>query len=381
MNIVCAQSVSASEKLFSEFGHVTVIPDASIRRDHLLSADALIIRSQTKITSALIENTPIKFIGTATSGIDHIDEASVYHNNITLKDAKGANAQAVAEYVLVSLLLWANTHDRLLSELTIGIIGYGCVGQRVHALLQALGVTCLLSDLPRHEAGSLPQHHSIESIANACDVITLHVPLIKKSPYMTRQLINPAFFAQCHRKPLIINTARGEVLDYEALLFASNIHQIAGYIADVFPDEPAINLRYIEQAYIATPHIAGYSALAKLKGSYVIYRAFAEYLGQLPVWSFEDLTANMPAIYLTMPTKTVSFQDALMQILLQIFDCEALSQSMKIGLQSSHRIAPHFQALRQKMSMRCEFSQGILTQAFIDKNLIDTLILIGCQST
>lgn len=283
MKIVCTQSVLEAETVFSHLGDIKVIEDKLLTRESLLNADALITRSQTQINAALLKGTAVQFVGTATSGIDHIDLDYLQKHDIQFADAKGANANAVAEHVIACLQYWSEKYNKILNELTIGIIGYGCVGKQLHHLLKPASCQILINDLPSYDKGTLPQHHSVEDICKQADVISLHVPLNLQNQYSTYQMLNHNFFSQCQKQPLIINTARGDVMDYQAMLSALAEQKIQNTVLDVWPNEPNIDKQYIKAAMLATPHIAGHSVEAKWQGTYQVYLALCKYLQIKPV--------------------------------------------------------------------------------------------------
>lgn len=283
MKIVCTQSVLEAEAIFSHLGNIDIIEDKALNTGHLLNADVLITRSQTQVNTALLKGTAVHFVGTATSGTDHIELDYLQKNNIQFADAKGSNANAVAEHVLACLQYWSAKYKKKLNEQAIGIIGYGCVGKQLHHLLQQEDCQVLISDLPLYDEGILPQHYSLEDICKQADVISLHVPLNLQKQYSTYQIFNRDLFYQCKKQPLIINTARGDVVDYQAMLLALAEQQIQNFMLDVWPNEPDVDKQYIKSAMLATPHIAGHSVEAKWQGTYQIYLALCKYLQITPI--------------------------------------------------------------------------------------------------
>ena len=125
------------------------------------------------------------------------------------------------------------------------------------------GMRVLLNDLPREEKEGAERFSSLEKIAEECDIITFHVPLYKEGKYKTFHLADEVFFQSLKRKPVIINTSRGEVIQTDALLKALNSRMISDAIIDVWEHEPEINRDLLEKTFIGTPHIAGYSADGK----------------------------------------------------------------------------------------------------------------------
>ena len=120
MLIIIDENIAFAKEAFSEFGDVRLFHGRNITNATLKEADALIVRSITKVNEALLKNTPVKFVGTATIGTDHIDLEYLKSNNIAFADAKGCNADAVAEYVFTSIFYLCVRNDIKLENKTIG---------------------------------------------------------------------------------------------------------------------------------------------------------------------------------------------------------------------------------------------------------------------
>ncbi|WP_303012282.1 4-phosphoerythronate dehydrogenase PdxB [uncultured Bacteroides sp.] len=230
-------------------------------------ADALIIRTRTRCNRELLEGSRVKFIATATIGFDHIDTAYCEKAGIEWTNAPGCNSSSVAQYVQSSLLVWKSVRNRRLDGLTIGIVGAGNVGSKVAKVVGNFGMRILLNDLPREEKEGSQTFTSLQKLAEECDVITFHVPLYKEGRYKTFHLADETFFRSLKRKPVIINTSRGEVIDTCALLDALNDGSVTDAIIDVWEHEPDINRELLAKAFISTPHIAGYSADGKVNAT------------------------------------------------------------------------------------------------------------------
>lgn len=129
------------------------VPGRPIPREALADADALMVRSVTKVNEALLAGSRIGFVGTATAGTDHVDDARLQRQGIGFSAAPGCNAIAVVEYVFSALMLLAERDGFHLRDKTVGIIGVGNVGSRTDARLKALGVRTLLCDPPRADRG------------------------------------------------------------------------------------------------------------------------------------------------------------------------------------------------------------------------------------
>ena len=123
-----------ADKAFCEFGNIEFLPGRNITSKTLKDADVLLVRSITNVNQELLEGTKVKFVGSATAGIDHVDIDYLENNNIYFCHAPGSNSNSVAEYVVSGLLNISRQKKINLSGLTIGIIGYGHVGTIVNRI-------------------------------------------------------------------------------------------------------------------------------------------------------------------------------------------------------------------------------------------------------
>ena len=242
---------------------VIYTPGRDFTPELVKDADALIIRTRTHCNKELLEGSKVRFIATATIGFDHIDTEYCREAGIAWTNAPGCNSASVAQYVQSALLLLQQLKRVQLSELTLGIIGVGNVGSKIAQVGQELGMRVLKNDLPRQDKEGEGDFSSLEALAAECDILTFHVPLYKEGKYKTFHLADEVFFQSLKRKPVIINTSRGEVIQTDALLKALNSQMISDAIIDVWEHEPEINRDLLEKTFIGTPHIAGYSADGK----------------------------------------------------------------------------------------------------------------------
>jgi erythronate-4-phosphate dehydrogenase len=154
----------------------------------------------------------------------------------------------------------------------MGIVGVGHVGSLVAQMAERLGMTVLLNDPPKGIGVSL------DTIARECDVITFHTPLTHTGDYPTYHLCDASFLAQCKPNALIINAARGGVVDEQALLASGR-----EYVLDTWEGEPHIDLDVLRHARLASMHIAGYSVLGKRNATQMCLDAIAHALGYAPI--------------------------------------------------------------------------------------------------
>ena len=242
---------------------VIYTPGRDFTPELVKDADALIIRTRTRCNKELLEGSKVRFIATATIGFDHIDTEYCREAGIAWTNAPGCNSASVAQYVQSALLLLQQLKGVQLSELTLGIIGVGNVGSKIAQVGQELGMRVLKNDLPRQDKEGESDFSSLQALAAECDILTFHVPLYKEGKYKTYHLADGNFFRSLQRRPVVINTSRGEVIETNALLEAINNGTISDAIIDVWEHEPEINRELLEKVLIGTPHIAGYSADGK----------------------------------------------------------------------------------------------------------------------
>jgi erythronate-4-phosphate dehydrogenase len=241
---------------------------------------ALFVRSITHVSPALLEGSAIRFVATATSGTDHIDTAYLSERGIAFSDAKGCNAEAVAEYVLHGIVLYAERAPCNVQTLRIGVIGYGECGRRVVRLLHILGVQEIRVCDPYVQAQNiaLPGHAmwvNIDTIFRTCQIITNHIPLTQE----TQGMIGHSALGLLPKGALIIHASRGGIIDEDALVQAV-YHNQCFAVVDVWQNEPMINRALVQASLLATPHIAGYTQEGKLRGSIIVLYNFIQWAQQ-----------------------------------------------------------------------------------------------------
>ena len=218
MKILIDENMPYAEALFSQLGEVISKPGRTMTAEDLLDVDALMIRSVTKVNEALLAKAnKLKFVGTATAGQDHVDEALLAEKGIAFTAAPGCNKVGVAEYVLSSLMVLGQQQGFSIFDKKVGIIGAGNVGSYLAQCLDALGIPYLLNDPLKEQQGDSRLFHTLEDIRSQCDVITMHTPITKDGEYPTHHLVDEAFIADLQPGAILINAARGPVVDNQAL--------------------------------------------------------------------------------------------------------------------------------------------------------------------
>ncbi len=376
MNILADENISFVAEAFSSLGDVETLPGRSITPERLQGVELLLVRTVTRVDEALLSRASVRFVGSATSGFDHIDAAYLQRRGIGFGGAAGANATSVSEYVAGALAELAQRFDLRLSELSLGIVGHGHVGKRVHQMASALGMRCVVNDPPLARGTNDAMYRSLKEVLE-CDVITLHVPLEGKGPDPTRHLVNDSFLAQMKEGAILLNTSRGGVVDEVALKQALRSQRLRACVLDVWEGEPRPDPELIEVAAIATPHIAGYSLDGRVEGTRRIFNQACDHLGLEAEWDPAPLlpAPAMPRIQVD-PTN----DRALLQAVREVYDIMAEDGKMRrlCALDKAARAAA-FDALRRDYPPRREFSGTVARLSAPHPDLEAALRALGFQ--
>ncbi|MEC6822513.1 4-phosphoerythronate dehydrogenase [Photobacterium piscicola] len=284
MKILIDENMPYAQELFSQLGDVITKPGRTLTADDLVGIDALMIRSVTKVNADLIAKADkLKFVGTATAGQDHVDQDLLAAKGITFTAAPGCNKVGVAEYVLSSLMVLGQQQNFSIFDRTIGIIGAGNVGTYLAKCLDALGIRYLLNDPLKQTQGDKRQFYSLETLLAECDVITAHTPITRGGEYPTHHLIDANFLAAMQPNAILINAARGPVVDNQALKQALQASvdgsgKTLTAVLDVFEQEPLVDLALLPLLAFATPHVAGYGLEGKARGTTMVFNSFCQFL-------------------------------------------------------------------------------------------------------
>ncbi|MEG1211742.1 MAG: 4-phosphoerythronate dehydrogenase PdxB [Leclercia sp.] len=303
MKILVDENMPYARELFSRLGEVKAVPGRPIPLAELDDADALMVRSVTKVNEALLSGKAVKFVGTATAGTDHVDDAWLKQAGIGFSAAPGCNAIAVVEYVFSSLLMLAERDGFILADRTVGIVGVGNVGSRLQKRLEALGIRTLLCDPPRADRGDEGDFRTLDELVAECDVLTFHTPLFKDGPYKSLYLADDTLIGRLKPGSILINACRGPVVDNAALLQRLHAGQDLSVVLDVWEPEPDLNVTLLEKVDIATAHIAGYTLEGKARGTTQVFEAYSTFIGKsqqvaldtlLPTPEFGRITLHGP---------------------------------------------------------------------------------------
>jgi erythronate-4-phosphate dehydrogenase len=348
MRIVADPNIPFVQEAFGPLGEVRLVPGREINAGAVHDADALLVRSVTPVNAALLDGSPVKFVATATIGIDHVDQEYLSLKGIGFASAQSSNANSVAEYVVAAMLHMAQRRKLRLRDKTLGVIGVGNVGSHVVRDAQALGMRILQNDPPRARAGKAPQFISLERLLTEADVISLHVPLIREGSDATFHLFDKDRLTTLKvRKPILINTSRGAVVDNKALLKAIDGEWLGGVVLDVWENEPNISPELLDVVDLGTPHIAGYSFDGKVNGTRMIYRALCDSFGIEPSWEPILPPPPVPRVELTVSSDEDD-EEVVRRVVRRIYDIAADDVALRKNILT-------FDKLRAEYPIRREF--------------------------
>ncbi|MFK3947746.1 4-phosphoerythronate dehydrogenase PdxB [Pseudomonas fulva] len=318
MLIVADENIPLLDAFFQGFGEIRRYPGRSLDAASVREADILLVRSVTKVDRHLLEGSRVQFVGTCTIGTDHLDLDYFDQVGIRWSSAPGCNARGVVDYVLGSLLTLADLEGASLPERVYGVVGAGQVGGRLVSVLRALGWKVMVCD-PLRQAAEGGDYVELDTLLQACDVISLHTPLERGGQYPTWHLLGPAELAKLRPGAWLINASRGAVVDNGALRALLQQRDDLHAVLDVWEGEPQVDLQLADLCTVATPHIAGYSLDGRQRGTAQIYRALCQHLGVNEVIQLADLLPRPPVAQIELDAE-VDLQWALAMLCRAVYD-------------------------------------------------------------
>jgi len=344
------------KEAFSLLGDVTILSPREITAQQVHDAELLLIRSTTPVGRALLEGSKVRFVGTATIGTDHMDIDYLEQAGIKWCSAPGCNANSVSEYLTAAILCLAKRHSFCLAGRTIGVIGIGNVGSLVVRKAEALGLRVLQNDPPKFDATGNIVYQPLERILQESDIITLHVPMTKEGKYPTFHMADDSFFKKLKHGCVFVNSARGAVMDSDALLRAMDKGIVAHSVLDTWEGEPAFRADVLRQSDIGTPHIAGHSFEGKVTGTVMVFREACRFLGVNPSWSPDSLLPEPVVPEINLDTADSNDDAILYALVRRVYDIEADDYNMRnAAVDDIKQRGLSFQQLRSSYSVRREF--------------------------
>ena len=353
--IVADENIPFVNEFFNAVGEVKTFPAREINSNVVSDADFLLVRSVTQVNEFLLHDSKVKFVGTATIGVDHIDQEYLKKRSVFFTNSAGSNANSVAEYVFAALLVMANRLSFSLEDKSIGIIGVGNIGTLVEAKAKAIGMKVLLNDPPLGRVSDSGRYLPIDEVLTA-DIVTCHVPLTKDGPDKTIHLIAENELAGLGDNSILINSSRGPVVCNASLKkwLAASCNRYA--VLDVWENEPTPDLELLKLTQIASPHIAGYSFDGKVNGTRMLYEALCGFIGLADEVNSSDFMPETPIKSLEYNLSDFnSSEEILAHAVRAIYDIESDDSDMRRILdQKPDNVGPYFDQLRKNYHRRRE---------------------------
>lgn len=354
LKIVADENIPQVVELFSALGEVTTVDGRHLDSAQLQNADVLLVRSVTQVNEQLLKATSVRFVATATIGVDHLDIEYLDKKSIQWVSSPGSNANSVVDYVFSVFCEQEGILERLFSGSRVGIVGMGNVGSCLYRRLSALGISCTAYDplLDRDEYAILG---SLEDVLSS-EVICCHAPLTRSGAYPSYHLLNRDRLRQLKKDALIINAGRGEVIDGQDLLTVITERPDLKIVLDVWENEPAIDVELLAQVALGTPHIAGYSYDGKLAGTRMIYEACRRFLALQN--SREDRTVSDSQLLELEISCGDSVAGGVREAVSCVYSVARDDGLFRVAMQnkSAQQRAVDFDYFRKKYAIRREFS-------------------------
>lgn len=357
MNVVADENIPGLESLASASVNVQRLSGRSIRAADVRNADALLVRSVTRIDAKLLlGGSQLRFVGTATSGYDHVDRQLLSDRGIAFAHAPGSNARSVIEYVLAAIAETDDFLERLFEGGRVGIIGYGNIGSRLAHCLDSLGIAWSVSD-PWREPAGIPNAAPLPQVLSA-DVVTVHAELTEAQPFPSRHLLNAKTLRALSSDTLFINASRGAVVDNAALCERLAAPDAPVAVLDVWEGEPVLDRALLEKVRFGSAHVAGYSWDGKLLATRML---LAEMATALAI-SLPDLRSQTAAA-LEPVGKLRTSADVIRALLVQRYrlaDDDRLLRNALHTVSSEASSGKAFDELRRSYRQRRELAGSML---------------------
>ena len=285
MNILYDRNLFLGKELFSRLGNAKPCDTRTLTRNALKTTDLLFVRSTHRIDNQLLQDTPVRFVGSGVAGTDHIDFEALRRLNITVSTAPGCNAESVADFVMAALLEIGHRRQTSWEGKTLGIVGVGHVGKIVKRFAEeALGMKTLCCDPPRKSRGEFGTEAfvSFEELLPQADVLTFHTPLTTDGPCPTVGLFSGPIVRKVKPGAVLINFARGPICDNRLLVTMLGAGLLSDAAIDCWEGEPNYDADLAQLAILTTPHIAGHAYEGKANGTVMIYRDACRFLAKEP---------------------------------------------------------------------------------------------------
>lgn len=370
MKIIIDDKIPYIHGAFEGVAEVVYLPGSKTTPEVVKDADAIVTRTRTICNEKLLAGSSVKFIATATIGFDHIDTDYCDTAGIKWTNAPGCNSKSVEQYIASTLMVLAETRNLLLKDLCLGVVGVGNVGSKVARIAELFGMKVLLNDPPRERAEGSAAFVSLKKIMDEADIITLHVPLNMKGEDATFHLGDEKFFSELKKKPVVINSCRGEVVDTNSVKAALKSGEISGFVCDCWENEPDLDLELLALTEIATPHIAGYSKDGKATGTEMSVHAISDFFGLgLESWKPSGVEAPENPVF-ELDGSGMSQQEIISKAILATYDIRNDDHAFR-------KNPENFEQLRGDYPVRREFPAFTIVAKNISGETLEILKKIG----
>jgi len=377
MKFVVDKNIPLVEKAFGTLGEVMAVETGEFTRKTVHDADALIVRSETKVNRSFLEGSRVKFVGTATIGTDHIDLDYLKSKEIVFAGAPGCNSNSVKEYIVAALLHLSFAKGFSLKGKTIGVVGVGNVGSKVVKAAVALGMKVLQNDPPRAHTEDNSIFVPLDDLM-AADVITLHVPLTKSGLDATYHLFDEKRIAMMKSGAVLINTSRGSVVETTSLKRAIVENRLYSTVIDVWENEPMIDTKLLLVVTIGTPHIAGYSMEGKTNAVGMVREAFCNHFQIESSWDPKEEIGIPEVMNITVPDDMLPSEEVLHRAVSQCYNIAYDDDKLSgmLTLPARYR-GEYFKKLRTGYRTRWEFTNVTVHLPNQHKSLKEIITALG----
>ena len=374
MKIIIDDKIPYIRGAFEDVAEVIYLPGSKTTAEIVRDADAIVTRTRTICNEKLLAGSSVKFIATATIGYDHIDTDYCDSAVIKWTNAPGCNSKSVEQYIASTLMVLAETKKLQLKDLCIGIVGVGNVGSKVAKICEIFGMKVLLNDTPRERAEGPEKFVSLETVKNEADIISLHVPLNTKGEDATFHMGDESFFSALKKKPVLINSCRGEVIKTDAVKKALKTKQISAFVCDCWENEPDLDLELLGMTEIATPHIAGYSKDGKAKGTSMSVLAISDFFG-LGLNNWQPSGVELPTNpIIEIDGEGMSEQEIFSKAILHTYDIRHDDKLLRLSPE-------HFEQQRGDYPTRREFPAFTIRTQRVEEKTLEKLKLLGFNAS
>ncbi len=374
MKIIIDDKIPYIRGAFEDVAEVIYLPGSKTTAEIAKNADAIVTRTRTICNEKLLAGSSVKFIATATIGYDHIDTDYCDAAGIKWTNAPGCNSKSVEQYIASAVMVLAETKKLKLKDLCIGIVGVGNVGSKVAKICEIFGMKVLLNDPPRERAEGSDKFVSLETVKNEADIISLHVPLNIKGEDATFHLGDESFFSTLKKKPVLINSCRGEVIETAAVKKALKTKQLSSFVCDCWENEPDLDLELLEMTEIATPHIAGYSKDGKAKGTLMSVQAISDFFG-LGLNNWQPSGVELPTNpIIEIDGEGMSEQEIFSKAILHTYDIRHDDKLLRLSPE-------HFEQQRGDYPTRREFPAFTIRTQRVEEKTLEKLKLLGFNAS